>query len=164
MTPIDINQPQDLLLRLGAAALAGAVIGVNRDLHHKPAGLRVMSLVALGAAVITIGSATIASEGAGGTHDAVLRTVQGILAGIGFLGAGVILRRQAADAQEVHGLTTASSIWVSCILGIVIGLGQWLLGAIGFAITLVVLIFGRRIEHALLERGRVRDKKPPGHS
>lgn len=152
MFPIDLDQPQTIVVRLVAAAVIGALIGVNRDLHHKPAGLRVMSLVCMGSAVITIGS--IAAVPAASSHDAFLRSVQGLLAGIGFLGGGVILRRQTGD--EVHGLTTATSIWVSAILGVVAGLGQWLLVGCGFVITILVLVLGRRIEHALIYRGEQR--------
>ncbi len=150
MTPLDINDGGEIALRLGVAACSGALIGVNRDLHHKPAGLRVMALVAIGSAVITM-AGIAATADPQQAHDTFSRTTQGILAGIGFLGAGVILRRQTGE-QEVHGLTTAASIWMSCILGVVAGLGQWLLGGIAFVMAMGILIAGRAIEHTLLLR------------
>jgi putative Mg2+ transporter-C (MgtC) family protein len=80
------------------------------------------------------------------THpgDGVLRTVQGVLSGIGFLGAGVIMR--AAGKEEIHGLTTASLIWIASILGLICGLGQWVLGLSTFGLAGCILIGGRWIE------------------
>ena len=100
----------DVAMRLGAAALAGALIGINRDLAQKPIGVRTLGLVALGAATVTV--ATLQVQGLAENTDALSRVVQGIIqgvmAGISFIGAGVILR----DAQTltVEGLTTAASV------------------------------------------------------
>jgi putative Mg2+ transporter-C (MgtC) family protein len=132
-----------VLLRLCAATLLGCLIGINREICGKPAGMRTHGLVALGAALITVVSLDLA----GPDHAAVLRTVQGIMAGIGFLGGGVILRDESH--QSIHGLTTAASIWVVAALGIACGAGQWLTSAITVFITLTLLILGEKLERKL---------------
>jgi putative Mg2+ transporter-C (MgtC) family protein len=129
------------LLRLTAAVLIASVIGLDRELHRKPAGVRTHGLVALGAAAITLTGIQLSSPGdAGG----VLRAIQGIITGIGFLGAGVILH--PANEGSVLGLTTAASLWVVAGLGIGCGAGLWgsTLSASGLA--LLILVFGGRIE------------------
>ena len=107
---------QDVLLRLGAATAAGIAIGLNRDLYGKPIGMRTLALVALGAATVTV--ATIQFNVMGDHPDALSRVVQGviqgIMAGISFIGAGVILRDR--DTQSVTGLTTAATVWLSAAL------------------------------------------------
>jgi putative Mg2+ transporter-C (MgtC) family protein len=130
----------DVGLRLGAAALAGAVIGVNRDLADKPIGSRTLGLVALGAAVVAV--AAIEVPGMSENPDALSRVVQGIvqgvMAGISFIGAGVILRD--ARARTVEGLTTAATVWVTAALGIACGLGRWDVVVIGTVIALALLV------------------------
>ncbi|MEA2601033.1 MAG: putative Mg2+ transporter-C (MgtC) family protein [Acidobacteriota bacterium] len=136
-------EPLQVLLRLCAATLLGCLIGLNRELCGKPAGMRTHGLVALGAALITVVSLDLA----GTDHSAVLRTIQGIMAGIGFLGGGVILRDESH--QSIHGLTTAASVWVVASLGIACGAGQWLTSAIAVFITLALLILGEKLEQKL---------------
>jgi putative Mg2+ transporter-C (MgtC) family protein len=130
----------DVGLRLGAAALSGAVIGINRDLANKPIGMRTLGLVALGAATAAV--ATIQVAGMAENPDAMSRVVQGIIqgvmAGISFIGAGVILRD--AKARTVEGLTTAATVWVTAALGIACGLGKWDVVVIGVAIALILLV------------------------
>jgi putative Mg2+ transporter-C (MgtC) family protein len=108
----------DVGMRLGAATLAGALIGINRDLAQKPIGVRTLGLVALGAAAVTV--AAIQVPGMAENADALSRVVQGVIqgvmAGISFIGAGVILRD--AQTRMVEGLTTAASVWVTAALGI----------------------------------------------
>ncbi len=133
-----------LLIRLSTATLAGCIIGLDREVHGKPAGMRTHGLVALGAGLITAVSLDLAGPN---EKAAVLRTVQGIMAGIGFLGGGVILRDESH--QSIHGLTTAASIWVVAALGIACGVGQWLPSAIAIFITLVLLILGEKLEQKL---------------
>jgi putative Mg2+ transporter-C (MgtC) family protein len=127
-------------LRLGAAAAAGATIGINRDLADKPIGMRTLGLVALGAAVVSV--ASIQVTGMADNPDAMSRVVQGIIqgvmAGISFIGAGVILRD--AKARTVEGLTTAATVWVTAALGIACGLGRWNVVVIGVVIALVLLV------------------------
>jgi putative Mg2+ transporter-C (MgtC) family protein len=130
----------DVGLRLGAAALTGAVIGLNRDLTNKPIGARTLGLVALGAAAVSV--ATIQVAGMAENPDAMSRVVQGIIqgvmAGISFIGAGVILRD--AKARTVEGLTTAATVWVTAALGIACGLGRWNVVVVGVVIALVLLV------------------------
>ena len=108
----------DVGIRLGAAALAGGMIGINRDLADRPMGTRTLGLVALGAAAVAV--ATIQVAGVAENPDAMSRVVQGIIqgvmAGISFIGAGVILRD--AQTRTVEGLTTAATVWVTAALGI----------------------------------------------
>ena len=106
-----------MALRTGAAVLAGTLIGINRDLHHKSAGVRTHSLVSLGSAlVMMVGFAVDGRNGEGAT-----RVIQGLVTGIGFLGAGVILHRETK--KRIEGLTTAASIWVAAAFGMACGAG-----------------------------------------
>jgi len=132
----------EVLTRLCAAALIGAVIGVDREVRGKPAGLRTHALVSLGAALVVLVVGRVAPLGF--EHiDAVSRVIQGIIAGVGFLGGGAILKSSGANEQEsVHGLTTAASIWLVAALGIASGAGQWLAALIGVALALLILIGG----------------------
>jgi putative Mg2+ transporter-C (MgtC) family protein len=136
--------PWQILLRLIVATVIGTVLGLNREIHGKPAGMRTHALVALGAALITLTSLELVTTGKQVDSAAVLRTIQGLMAGIGFLGGGVILRDDSH--QSVHGLTTAASVWVVASLGIACGAGQWLTALMALALTLTVLIFLGRIE------------------
>ena len=149
MNPQDFDEFPEMLLRLGLATILGGILGIDRDLHRKPAGVRVLAMVCLGSAAITMASIAAMTGPSKTPADGVLRTVQGVLSGIGFLGAGVIMR--APGKEEVHGITTASSIWISAILGMVFGLGQWELGLSAFGLAWCVLIFGRRIEAFILK-------------
>jgi putative Mg2+ transporter-C (MgtC) family protein len=137
----------DALLRLGAATLIGAVIGLDRDLHGKPTGVRTMGIVALGAAVIVLASqypAHMADVAAGS------RVMQGIITGIGFLGAGVILHKP--DGGRVHGLTTAASIWLTACIGAACGAGAWPIVISASVLVAIVLGFGRTVEVAFERR------------
>jgi putative Mg2+ transporter-C (MgtC) family protein len=137
---------------LGAAALAGALVGINRDLAQKPIGVRTLGLVALGAATVTV--ATVQVQGMAENADALSRVVQGIIqgimAGISFIGAGVILRN--AQAHTVEGLTTAASVWVTAALGIACGLAAWITVALALAVALILLVAVARLELFLDEK------------
>lgn len=150
----------EITLRLCSAALIGAVLGLNRELRGKPAGLRTNSLVALGAALLTLAGIGVAT-GQDGIPDpgAVSRTMQGIITGIGFLGAGVILRD--VGGTKVHGITTAATIWLVAALGIVCGMGIWPVALIGVGLTLVVLVLGRPLEKILHHRFPNLAEEPP---
>src|SRR5262249_47518688 len=105
----------EIVLRLGGATLIGAAIGLNRDLRGKAIGVRTLGLVGLASAM-----AMLAVEAKGGgvsSVDAASRVIQGVLTGIGFLGAGVIVRRNVSD--RVHGLTSAACAWTTACLGLV---------------------------------------------
>jgi putative Mg2+ transporter-C (MgtC) family protein len=152
---------EETALRLGAALLLGALFGLNRELHGKPAGLRTHALVCMGAAVATI----IVLKSPDGyfvaDQNAIGRVVQGILTGVGFLGAGVILRDPAG---HVTGLTTAATIWMCAVLGIVCALGYWGILGITVILTTLVLLLGRPLER-LAERIFHRHiSGPPDHS
>ena len=115
--------------------------------------MRTHALVALGSALVTFSSVYLAAggvqEGAPRVIDGnvVTRAVQGIIAGVGFLGGGVILK--TSDRGTVRHLTTAASLWVVACLGIVCGLGQWALATAALLITLLVLVIGGPLEAAV---------------
>jgi putative Mg2+ transporter-C (MgtC) family protein len=132
-----------IVLRLGVALAAGGVIGLNRDLHRKGAGLRTFGLVALATAGVTIG---LSSAFPGGTGD-VSRVIQGMMAGIGFLGAGVIMRRP--DSSRVTGLTTAAAIWFVAGLAVLCGLGELVLVGVMLGFALLLLLGGRALERLM---------------
>jgi putative Mg2+ transporter-C (MgtC) family protein len=121
----------DVIVRLGAAVIAGALIGIDREIRNKPAGLRTITLVSLGSAVFVL----TAIEG--GMADSTSRVVQGIVTGIGFLGAGTIIH--GPTEESVRGLTTAASVWLAAAIGIACGLAYWPLVLVGSAFGLLVL-------------------------
>jgi putative Mg2+ transporter-C (MgtC) family protein len=122
--------PVDLILRLLLAAGLGAAIGIERELRRKPAGLRTNILIALGSALFTTMSIELAHGG--GTPD---RVASQIVTGVGFLGAGAIMRH----GPSVHGMTTAATIWVNAAVGVAVGAGEYAMASVATAITLVVL-------------------------
>ncbi len=124
----------DVLFRLGAAVLAGALIGFDREVRNKPAGLRTMALVALGSAVFVMTAVGAASS------DAPSRAIQGIVTGVGFLGAGTIIRGRTEES--VRGLTTAASIWLAAAVGIACGLALWPLVVVASGLGVLVLVLG----------------------
>jgi len=153
MTPtIDLNSTA-IAIRIGAAVAAGAVIGLDRELKRKPAGLRTHALVSLGSAVVILATA----GASGGDGDAISRAVQGIITGIGFLGAGVIMQHEAE--RRIEGLTTAASIWIAAGLGIACGAGLVELALIALGAILVVLMGGGAIERWMERRGVGNEKK-----
>ncbi len=149
----------EILLRLGAATLIGALIGINRDLHGKPTGIRTLGLVALGSALIVIGATDMLQQGAADPNP-VSRVVQGVLTGIGFLGAGVILRG-GDDVGSVHGLTTAACTWLTACIGLICGIGNWRLLGVAVVLVFVLLIVGGPIERWLHHRFAAHDSAKP---
>ncbi len=133
----------DVILRLGAATLIGAAIGLNRDLHGKPIGVRTLGLVGLASAIAVLAVAPGGGEGVRSV-EATSRVIQGVLTGIGFLGAGVIVRRSIG--KQVHGLTSAACAWTTACLGLVCGLAAWPIVATGVVLVFVLLIFGGPFE------------------
>jgi putative Mg2+ transporter-C (MgtC) family protein len=132
----------EVILRLGGATLIGAAIGLNRDLHGKPIGVRTLGLVGLASAIVTF---SIVSYGEGARSvDAASRVMQGVVTGIGFLGAGVIVRQNIGD--RVHGLTSAACAWTTACLGLVCGLAAWPIVATGVVLVFVLLAFGGPFE------------------
>lgn len=122
----------DVFFRLGAAVLVGAVIGFDREVRDKPAGLRTLTLVSLGAAVFTVAALD------SGIADSTSRVIQGIVTGVGFLGAGTIIRGKTEDS--VRGLTTAASVWLAAAIGVACGLAYWPLALISSVFGLFVLM------------------------
>jgi putative Mg2+ transporter-C (MgtC) family protein len=135
----------EIVLRLGVAALAGGLLGLNRDLHGKPIGLKTLGLVGLATAMVVM--AADPHPDITKVSDAASRTIQGILTGIGFLGAGVIVR--AEHHFRVRGLTSAACTWLAACVGIACGLGQWRIVTVALAITFILLTVGRRLERWL---------------
>lgn len=135
-----------ILLRLCLALLVGAIIGLERQLRHKPAGLRTHMLVSLGSALFVVVPLALGATGHNG--DALSRTIQGIAAGVGFLGGGEILRqsRQPIGEVEVRGLTSAAAIWVSAALGIAAGCGLWHIALMGALLSWLVLSVFKHFE------------------
>jgi putative Mg2+ transporter-C (MgtC) family protein len=152
---MDVHKLGDVLLRLLAASLLGALLGVERQMHGRWVGLRTHMMVALGAAIFVAavtqlsGPPVVTETGALGT-DAVSRVIQGIAAGVGFLGAGTILK--LTEHMEIKGLTTASSIWLAAAVGTAAGLALYWLAVAGTLISLVVLAVLRPLEKRF-ERG-----------
>ena len=118
----------EILLRLVLSILAGGLIGLEREVVHKPAGVRTHMLVSLGSALFVI----IALEAIPSGIDKI---IAGIATGIGFLGAGTIFKAKS----EVHGLTTAASVWAVAAVGLGIGLGYYLITIIAATLVLLVL-------------------------
>lgn len=135
----------DAMLRLLAATACGLLVGFNRDLKHKPTGMRTLGLVSLGACLVSL--AALQAEPLRVNPDAMSRVVQGVLqgvlTGVGFIGAGVVLK--APGDRRVRGLTTAATVWVTASLGVACALATWPLLAFGLVLTLVVLILPRRV-------------------
>lgn len=142
--------------RLVLATVLGGAIGLNRELHQKPAGFRTHAMVALGAALMTMVAVDLGAGRVPASVDAVSRVLQGIIAGIGFVGGGAILRRESDP--NVHGLTTAASIWVVAAVGAASGLGFWLSAVVSVGLALGVLTVGSRIDRAVhrIQTGRER--------
>lgn len=156
MDPVNIDQIHEMIIRLGIATTLGAILGIDRDLHKKPAGLRVLAMVALGSCGIVMASISLQDS----TNDGLLRTIQGVLTGIGFLGAGVIMHAQGKD--EVHGLTTAATIWISAIVGLICGTGQIILAVCIFLVAWILLIVGRWLERRIVSWSSSRSKRRSG--
>ena len=127
-----------VLVRVFAAVLLGAVVGIERERAGKPAGLRTHMLVSLGTAVVVM-----ACSGAGMDPDGLSRVVQGIVTGIGFIGAGTILKLN--EEREIQGLTTAAGLWMTAAIGVAVGLGVLGLALIGTLATLLILA----LEHVI---------------
>jgi putative Mg2+ transporter-C (MgtC) family protein len=137
----DMITQSELIKRLLLAAVIGGLLGAERELRRKPAGFRTNILIGLGCAIFTTISISISSS----SPD---RIASNIVTGVGFLGAGAIMREQSGG---VHGVTTAATVWVNAALGTAAGAGQYTLAMIGGAITIAVLAILGPIE-AMIER------------
>lgn len=141
-TPLD-----EIAVRLGVAVLLGAILGLDRELRGKPAGLRTHMLIALGAAATSVVALELYSSLVKLTPDTradPLRAIGAVMAGIGFLGAGVIIR----DRAQVYGMTTAANIWLCAAMGLACGAGYYGIAGITFGFALVILtilLFAERL-------------------
>jgi len=131
------SAPESALLiriawRLGSAALLGGLIGIEREWMGKAAGLRTHTTVALAAAAFVL----VGVE-SGGAEGDLGRIIQGVAAGVGFLGAGTILKRK--DEEEIEGLTTAATIWLTAAIGVAAGAGQAAVAATCVVAAMVIL-------------------------
>jgi putative Mg2+ transporter-C (MgtC) family protein len=147
---------QEIAVRLALTVVAGTLIGLDRGRHGRPAGLRTTLLVCLASSVSMI-QANLLLPTAGRPTDSfvmldLMRLPLGILTGMGFIGAGAILKKD----DIVLGVTTAATLWFVTVLGLCFGGGQWILGAIALAIGIVVLTGMKRIEALLPQDHRAR--------
>jgi len=129
-----------MALRLALALFVGVVLGLNRWLHHKSAGIRTHSLVAIGSATAVM----IISDFTQDDAQSISRVLQGLITGLGFLGAGVIIHEQRS--QRVHGLTTAASLWACALIGAAFGAGHFALGGLSLGAILLTLAVGGPLE------------------
>ena len=128
-----------ILIRFIFAMVAGAVVGIQRERSGKSAGIRTHMLVALGAALFVMGPMEISMTG-----DELSRVIQGLITGIGFLGAGAILKLE--DKREIEGLTTAAGIWMTAGIGLAVGLGRFGLALLSVIFAWFVLAVIKRTE------------------
>lgn len=135
LTPIG-----DVALRLAGAAVLGGVMGLEREWLQKPAGLRTPMLVALGSAMFVL-----APREAGMNVADLSRVMQGVATGVGFIGAGTILK--VASARRIEGLTTAASLWLAAAVGLTVGAGLWLVPCVSAVLALVILLSAGRGRH-----------------
>ena len=131
---------ETVAIRLGLALIVGAILGLNRWLHHKSAGIRTHALVSIGSATAVL----LISDFVQGDAQSVSRVLQGLITGLGFLGAGVIIREQ--HSRKIMGLTTAASIWSCALIGASFGAGQFVVGGISIGAILLILALGGPME------------------
>ncbi len=146
----DWTQFERVVIRLLAAMLLGAIIGFQRERAGKPAGLRTHMLVAMGSALFVLGSSA-----AGMSLEDLSRVIQGLATGIGFLGAGAILKLR--EDREIKGLTTAAGIWMTAAAGMTAGLGRIGLAFLSVILTWIVLGMIGRIERVIAVKKRDED-------
>jgi putative Mg2+ transporter-C (MgtC) family protein len=141
----------ETILRMGAAVVAGGLIGWDRQVGGRPAGLRTHMLVSLGAALIV---SIPLSAGLTDTSHAV----QGVATGIGFLCAGDILHHIRDGQERVKGLTSAAALWVTAAIGMVAASGTWRHVVVGTVATLLILVVMKPIERRLMKQGEAAEK------
>lgn len=129
-----------VLLRLTVAVLLGSAIGIQRQRAGKPAGLRTHMLVSLGTTVFVLACLSVNM-----TSDGLSRVIQGIITGIGFIGAGSILK--ISEERNVRGLTSSAGVWMTAAVGVATGLGSLGLALLATLFALAVLSFAKRFEH-----------------
>ena len=141
----DARQLVHVIIRLVAATLLGAVVGIQRERAGKPAGLRTHVLVCLGTSVFVL-----ACSGVGMSLDGLSRVIQGIVTGIGFIGAGSILKLN--EERDIQGLTTSAGIWMTAAIGVAVGLGSLGVALLSAFLTLIILALVGSYEHRIDQR------------
>jgi putative Mg2+ transporter-C (MgtC) family protein len=145
--------PLEIVERLVLAAVLGGILGAEREWRHKDAGLRTNALIAIGSALFTLTAISLA----GGDQGSASRIPAQVASGVGFIGAGAILRGRGSNIQ---GLTTAATIWVNAAIGMAAGAGAYALASIAAATVLVVLTAFMPLQH-YLEEHRPAPQEPP---
>ncbi len=140
----DTQQLARVIIRLVAAVLLGVVVG-QREKAGKPAGLRTHILVTLGTCLFVL-----ACAGSGMDSDGLSRVIQGIITGIGFLGAGSILKLN--EERDIQGLTTAAGVWMTAAIGVAVGLGELGLALLGAILTMIVLAALGQVDYKAAEK------------
>ena len=141
-----------VVIRLLAALILGGIIGIQRERSGKAAGFRTHMMVCLGTAVFVITCSSVGME-----FDAMSRVIQGLVTGIGFIGAGTILKLD--KEEEIIGLTTAAGIWMTAAIGITVGLGAVGVGFISTALALVILALAQPLEDCVQKRHDAKKKE-----
>jgi putative Mg2+ transporter-C (MgtC) family protein len=150
----------EVAIRLGAAVLFGALLGWDRERWNKPAGIRTHMLVALGSATFTILGFEVGEHYSKEGFDPT-RVLQGVVGGIGFLGAGAILQKRG----QVSGITTAASVWVAGALGAAAGVGAYVLALVATLLGVGILAGAGKLEQfARRNDGDSSDKNDPGRT
>lgn len=139
----DRRQFIQVMVRLTASVLIAGIVGYQREASGKAAGLRTHILVSIGSTVFVLGCI-----GAGMREDAISRVIQGIVTGIGFIGAGTILKRES----DIKGLTTSAGLWTTCAIGVLIGLGELGIAIMAAIATFLVLTVVGRLEHKFIDK------------
>lgn len=149
----DFEQLEHVVIRLIAAGILGAVVGIQREKAGKPAGIRTHMLVCLGTTVFILGCIS-----ADMSTDALSRVIQGIVTGIGFIGAGSILK--ISEERDIQGLTTAAGVWMTAAIGVAVGVGSLGVALLSTLATLGVLAFARPLERRGEKSPIIDDTKP----
>ena len=134
-----------VIIRVTAAIILGGILGIQRERARKPAGLRTHMIVCLGTAVVVLACLASSMDISG-----LSRVIQGIVTGIGFIGAGSILK--LSEQREIRGLTTAAGLWMTAAIGVAVGLGSLGVALIGTAATFIVLSLIGAVESRLEKR------------
>jgi putative Mg2+ transporter-C (MgtC) family protein len=151
----DSQQVARVIIRLLAAMFLGGIVGVQRQSTRKPAGLRTHVLVCVATAAFII-----ACSASGMSSDGLSRVIQGIVTGIGFIGAGTILK--LSQEHEIRGLTTAASVWMTAAIGVIVGLGSLGIALMITVLALIILSLAR-LEHSIEAEARGQEKKSADH-
>lgn len=147
----DAAQLTRVIIRLLTATLLGAVIGIERERAGKAAGFRTHILVTLGTCVFVL-----ACSGFGMSAEGLSRVVQGLVTGVGFLGAGSILK--LSEERDIQGLTTAAGIWMTAAIGVATGLGTLGLAFLSTVLALIILAFIAPIESRIIKKQATKNK------